>query len=185
MADLTRLREIDLASGDLLRSIAALGAVFLNDVASEVDAAYASDFLMGRIWRHTDGALEVWLEAGAIAHPNGLLVDGDRLLMGGWGEGLSGNFTTEIPGSLHAVSLADRIVSTLAEGLGNLDGLARAAGALFVSDGVAGSAMQLGPDGAVTLRRDLAPGVVDIAADGDRILLPMMRDGRLDARVIE
>lgn len=185
VADLTRLHEIDLATGDLIRSLEAPGATFLNDVTSNGQTAYVSDLMTGRIWRYAGGVLEVWLEAGVIAHPNGVLLDEGRLLVGGWGEGMRDDFTTEVPGALHAVSLADRSVTTVAEGLGNLDGLARVGGALWVSDWVAGTVMRLGEDGAVIARHDLAPGVADIAADGDRLLLPMMLDGRLDAMAAE
>ncbi|MEM7696747.1 MAG: ATP/GTP-binding protein [Pseudomonadota bacterium] len=185
VADLTRLHQIDLATGQLLRSLNAPGALFLNDLTSDGETAYVSDLMTGKIWRYAEGALDVWLEAGVIDHPNGLLLDGDRLLVGGWGKGLRDDFATETPGSLHAVSLEGRTVATLAVELGNLDGLARAGAALFVSDWVAGTLMALDENGALIARHSLAPGIADIAADGDRLLLPMMLDGQLNAMTIE
>lgn len=43
-ADLTRLHEIDLASGTLLRSHDVEGAVFLNDVTPDGEQAFISAF---------------------------------------------------------------------------------------------------------------------------------------------
>lgn len=108
IADLTRLHEVDLSTGALLRSLDVAGAVFLNDVTSDGTQAFVSDFMGNRIWHYQAGQMTVWLEEGAIAHPNGLLLETGRLVVGAWGTGMQDDFSTEGPGALLSVDLETR-----------------------------------------------------------------------------
>lgn len=179
VADLTHVHEIDLATGIIRRSLAAPGSVFLNDVTSDGDVAYVSDLLTDSLWRYAQGALTLWLSDPQLAHPNGVLLDNDRLLVGSWGLGLRDDFTTEVPGSLLSVSLETREISVVAAELGNIDGITRIGDALIVSDWVTGGLFEVGDDGDVRQTGQFAPGLADITAQAGTLYLPMMLEGAL------
>lgn len=179
VADLTQLHEVDLITGEVLRSLDAPGAVFLNDVSSDGAVAYVSDLLTDSLWRYADGELTLWLSDPQLAHPNGVFLDGDRLLVGAWGSGLRDDFTTEVPGSLLSVSLETKEISVLASEIGNIDGIIRIGDAFTVSDWVAGVLFEVGDDGNVREIGQFAPGLADIASHEGTLYLPMMLDGTL------
>lgn len=182
VADLTRLHEIDLTTGTVRRSLDVAGAVFLNDVTAEAGQAFVSDFMTHTIWRYADGAMTPWLEDPALAHPNGLLLDGDRLIVGSWGEGMRPDFSTEQPGALIAIDLADQQIETLAPALGNLDGVVRIGDVVLVNDWITGDVFEVGADGTVAVVERAAPGLADIAAHGTTLFLPSMLEGTLSVR---
>jgi hypothetical protein len=182
VADLMRLHEIDLATGTLLRSLEVDGAMFLNDITSNGEQAYVSDFIGNRIWRYQAGEMTVWLEDEALAHPNGLLLDEERLIVGSWGKGMRGDFSTEVPGSLIAVDLETQAISTIVPSLGNLDGVVRIGHTLLVSDWITGQLFEVGADGSHTVVAEYPAGLADIAAYGNTLVLPSMLEGNVSAR---
>ncbi|MEJ6395817.1 hypothetical protein V8J82_21340 [Gymnodinialimonas sp. 2305UL16-5] len=184
VADLTRLHEIDLATGTVMRSLDLEGAVFLNDVTSDGTRAFVSDLMANRIWLYTDGLALPWLQNDRLAHPNGLLLEEDRLLVGSWGEGLRADFSTEMPGALLAVDLSDREITVLADAVGNLDGIVRLNGALLVNDWITGALFRIEADGTAHVIAEHAPGLADIGAYEDMLLLPAMLDGTLSAQTV-
>ncbi|MEP3347664.1 MAG: hypothetical protein ABJN34_04775 [Litoreibacter sp.] len=182
VADLTRLHEIDLTTGVLLRSVAVESAAFLNDVTSDGEQAFVSDFMTNRIWRYAAGEMTLWLEDDALAHPNGLLIDGNRLVVGSWGQGLRDDFSTDQPGSLLAVNLDDQEVSILAPDLGNLDGVVRIGAALLVNDWITGQLFEVSENGTASVVAEYDAGLADIAAYGNTLLLPSMLNGTVSAQ---
>ena len=111
VADVDELIEINAASGEILNRHAAKGAIFLNDVAVDQDGAvYVSDTPMNTIWRLKDGVFEAWLANDALKGPNGLLVEGGKLIVASFGQ-LPEQGTPEL-GGLLAVDLKDQSVST-------------------------------------------------------------------------
>lgn len=182
VADLTRLHEIDLKSGTVLRSLEVPGAVFLNDIASDGDRAFVSDLMDNRIWLYEGGVMTSWLNDAALHHPNGLYVDGERLLVGSWGEGLRDDFTTEVAGSLLAVDLADQKISVVAKEVGNLDGIAKLGTDILVNDWLTGQLFAITSNGDAQLVQGFAPGLADIASYGDQLLLPSMLEGTLSTQ---
>lgn len=182
VADLTQLHEIDIPSGTLIRSMDVPGAVFLNDITTDGEQAYVSDFMGNRIWRYHDGDMTVWLDDDALAHPNGLLLDGSRLLVASWGQGMRDDFTTEAPGALLAVDLQTQAVRAIAPELGNLDGIARIGDRLLVNDWITGQVFEIDPDGSYSVTAQYPAGLADIAAYGDMLLLPSMLEGHVSAQ---
>lgn len=182
VADLTRLHEIDLATGTLLRSLEVDGAMFLNDITSDGEQAYVSDFMGNRIWHYQAGDMTVWLEDKALAHPNGLYLDKETLVVGSWGQGMRDDFSTEVPGSLLAIDLETQAISTIVPSLGNLDGVVRIGDTLLVSDWITGQLFEVGADGAYTVVAEYPAGLADIAAYGNTLVLPSMLEGNVSAR---
>ena len=92
------LIEIDPDEGVIIEKHLLPDPAFPNDVA--FDAAgdgYVTDTQAHRIYRCDGDTCLVWHEGDSIVQPNGLLIDGDRLLYGNQGDGC-----------LKAVSLDDR-----------------------------------------------------------------------------
>ena len=129
-----------LASGKILAKYGAPGAVFLNHVAADAQGnVYVSDSNTSTIWRLAGSKFEKWLEGPELKFPNGLYVDGDKLIVAAWGA----------PGtSAHrrrlrtcSMSLADKKISDLGDGtpVGNLDGIEPIGDDFLVTDWVAGA----------------------------------------------
>jgi hypothetical protein len=181
VADLTRLHEIDLKSGTVVRSLEVEGAVFLNDVTSDGEQAFVSDFMTNRIWHYQAEQMVPWLTNDMLSHPNGLLLDGDSLLVGSWGNGLKDDFSTSQPGSLLSIDLADQSISVMSADIGNIDGVARIGTHLLVNDWITGHLFEIGTDGEAKLVAQYSPGLADISAFGSTLLLPSMLDGSVAA----
>lgn len=84
VADIDEVVAIDIKSGQVRSHIKVDGAQFLNDLATASDGTvYVSDSNLSRIYAVTDGKSSVFVEgADVVEQPNGLLVDGDRLILG-------------------------------------------------------------------------------------------------------
>jgi hypothetical protein len=77
------LAAIDLASGEIVERWACEGARFLNDVAADgAGTAYLTDSAGGAIYRVADGVCSEWLRHESFDGPNGVWVDGRKLLLG-------------------------------------------------------------------------------------------------------
>ena len=179
VADLTRLHEIDLTTGEIRRSLTLPEAVFLNDVTSDGGVAYVSDLMTDSLWRYADGEVTLWLNDPLLAHPNGVFLDQDRLLVGSWGAGLRDDFTTEVPGSLLSVSLETKEISVVAPEVGNIAGITRIGDAIIVSDWVTGKLFEVSDTGEARETGQFQPGLADISSQGGTLYLPMMLDGTL------
>ncbi len=182
VADIDELVEIDAAAGRIRARHAAPGARFLNDVtADRAGHVFVSDMLTNRIHRLADGRFEVWLDSPRLANPNGLAIIGDTLYVGCWGV-MAPDFTTQVPGHVLAISLADKAIADFGSDapVGNLDGVEPMAdGSLLVSDWMSGGIKRVAADGSVTVLDPLAPGSADIGFDAasGTVWVPMMKDG--------
>lgn len=185
VADLTKLHVLDAASGEVLETLTHEDAVFLNDVTVDGDVAYISDFMGHAIWRYADGRLAPMIEDAGLSHPNGVLWDDGRLIVGSWGEGMRADFTTETPGDLIALDVESGETQVLVAGLGNLDGIVRVGEALIVSDWVSGALHRVSEDGGVEMIGARPAGLADIGAAGDVVYLPHMLEGRVEALAVE
>jgi sugar lactone lactonase YvrE len=183
-ADINKIREIDLTSGKVTKTIPVDGAVFLNDVtASPSGDVYVTDMMGNAIYRLHNGALELWLKDDALNTPNGILFMGDHLIVGTWGHGMKKDFTTETPGGLISVDLATKAISPVphAERFGNIDGIVEADGALIVTDYIAGILWRCAPGKAPERMASLKAGSADLGTDGTVLYVPMMNEGEVVA----
>jgi hypothetical protein len=108
VADVDQLVEINAASGEILQRYLAKGAILLNGVAVDADGAvYVSDTPTNTIWRLKDGSFEPWLANDKLNGPNGLLVQGDTLIVASLGKIPGVGQKKEIAG-LWQISLKDQ-----------------------------------------------------------------------------
>jgi sugar lactone lactonase YvrE len=190
VSDIDRLVEIDAKTGKIVARYDAAGAKFLNDVAADGEGrVYVSDMQTDKIWRLADGKFEVWLDTPALKNPNGLLVQGDKLIVAAWGV-MTDGFATKVPGNLLSVSLLDKTVEDLGDGspVGNLDGLQPLDDSGYlVTDWVAGALYRIDTSGKAELLLDLDQGSADISYLPERhlLLMPMMNDDKLIAYRME
>ncbi len=182
VADLTRLHEVDLPTGTLRRSLEVEGAVFLNDITSDGEQAYISDFMGNRIWHYQSGDVTVWLEEDTLSYPNGIFLDSDRLIVGSWGQGMRDDFSTEEPGALLAVDLETQAISTIVPDLGNIDGVVRIGDSILVSDWITGQLFEVDTLGNHEVVAEYPAGLADIAAYDNVLILPSMLEGHVSAR---
>lgn len=182
VSDITKLHIIDLDSGEIVQSLSAEGAMFLNDVAASDSSVWVSDMMTHTIWQYQNGAFEKFIEDAFLEHPNGLLFDNDSLIVGSWGAGLQKDFSTTTPGSLLSIDLETKVISNIkgAENLGNLDGVVRVEDTLIVSDWIAGKVFAY-HDGETKLVGEYPQGLADIAAVGTTVFMPYMMNNKLDA----
>jgi hypothetical protein len=91
-ADIDEVVGIEIASGRITTRVPVEGARFLNDLAAAPDGTlYVSDSQASRIYAVKDGKASIFVEGeDAIETPNGVLVDGNRLVVGSLGRGAFG-----------------------------------------------------------------------------------------------
>jgi sugar lactone lactonase YvrE len=185
VADVDQLIEINVASAEILKRYPAKGATFLNDVATdEAGTVYVSDTPTNTIWRLKDGSFEPWLANDALNGPNGLLVQGDKLIVASFGKMPSEGQKQELAG-LMTVSLEDQAVRPLGSGaaIGNLDGIALLEPDVYmVTDWAAGALYRIDAKGKAQLFIDLNQGSADLTYLPDKtVLVPIMLNNSLAA----
>ncbi|MGI9246040.1 MAG: SMP-30/gluconolactonase/LRE family protein [Steroidobacteraceae bacterium] len=178
--------EIEIASRRILRTIALPGAVTPNDIAVAEDGTlYVSDMGTNLIYRIApDGAAEAWVQDESLEAPDGLWVDGGRLLVASWGPTKEpGTLETVRPGRVLAVDLATRKITPMfGDGrLGNLDGILRVGDWVYVTDWKAGTLIRVSPAGVAETLLSGLPGLADLGLDpaSGTLALPAMLDNRL------
>lgn len=186
VADRGGLLEIDVAAAKLLRTIELPGVAFANDVAAAADGTvYVSDMAGNRIYRVRPGRpAEVWLKGEALQNPNGLWVDGDRLLVGTWGPMIDpGGFAVRHPGRVQSVDRGSGAITPLGSGepVASIDGLVRVGEHLFATDWPGGRLLRFDAEGRHVVAASGFQQLADLgySASTRTIALPVMGDNRL------
>jgi DNA-binding beta-propeller fold protein YncE len=164
VADIDEVVGFEIASG---REVARVktDAKFLNDLATAPDGAvYVTDSFQNRVYVIRNGTASVFVASPQLELPNGILVDGSRLIVATDGNpGRRGGGGT--PGSLYAVDLATRAITQVTTGsIGTPDGVEPdGRGGFIVSDVAGGRLFHVGAAGDVRQIRRLAAQPADIA----------------------
>lgn len=161
VADIDEVVGFQLTAGGarLASRVRVDGAQFLNDLAAAVDGTlYVSDSNQSRIYMVKDGKSSVFVEGAVVeGQPNGLLVDGDRLILGTIDR-------APASGKLIAFDLKTRQPTPLTmENVGGIDGIEPAEkGAYFVTDVIGRRLLHVATDGQVKTLATFAEGGADI-----------------------
>jgi sugar lactone lactonase YvrE len=186
VADLDEVVAIDIASAKETARLKIEGAIFLNDVAIGAEGTvYVSDMMASRIYAIKDGKATVFAEGEQLEYPNGLFVDGERLVVGGWGKP-EADFSTKVPGRLYMLDLKTKQKTLITkQPLGNIDGVEQEArGGFLVTDYMAGKVIQVAQDGTSAVVRTFKPGLADhtfLYAQGDVLIVPHMNENTVAA----
>jgi hypothetical protein len=173
-ADIDEVVGIDIATGRITSRVRVTGAQFLNDLATGPDGSiYVSDSNLSRIYVVKDGVSSVFVEgADVVEQPNGLLVDGGRLVLGTVGPApqaaggpapAGGRGGARPGGHLFAFDLRTKARTTLtAEPVGGIDGIeSDGRGGLLVTDVVGARLLHVAPSGTVRVLAGFAAGGAD------------------------
>jgi hypothetical protein len=135
VTDIDEVVSIDIATARITARVKVEGAQFLNDLATSPDGTiYVSDSTLSRIYAVKDGQSSVFVEgADLVDVPNGLLVDGPRLVLGtigvgprggGPGRGSPGRGGPPPSGHLYAFDLVTKQRTLLTtDAVGGIDGI--------------------------------------------------------------
>ena len=188
VADVGQVVVIDVAAAAIRTTVDldAIGAKFPNDVALDEASGdvYVSDMLRNAIYRLPGGSgpAELFVESTDLESPNGLLVDGARLLVAGFGRDLDpATFEPRRPGRVVVVDLATKAIAPLGNmgPTGQLDGIEKLDDAYLVTDNPGGRLIRVGAQGTVTELAGDIPGAADLGLRaGDRVAaIPQLTEG--------
>jgi hypothetical protein len=183
VSDIDQLVGVDIAQAKIAERVPVPDAEFLNDVACDAQGAvYVSDMAKNKIHRYRDGKLSVFAEGEDLESPNGVLVVGNQLVVGGWGAG-SGDKATL--GRLYSLDLTSGKKTLITPNpVGNLDGVETVAkGSYLVSDWSAGKVFYIRQEGTVNLLLQLPKGSADLGYVPDKqlLLVPQMLEHKITA----
>jgi sugar lactone lactonase YvrE len=112
-ADVDEIVAIDINKGEITKKYTMTGMKMLNDIASAPDGTiYTADTDANKIYKYSNGRITEWLTEG-LNGPNGLLVDGSRLLLASQG---SNDFAT--------IDFETKTKKVVTEGVNHADGIA-------------------------------------------------------------
>ena len=185
VADMDKVIGFDIETGEETGRLTIDGAQFLNDVAVGDDGTvYVSDFMANRIYGILDGIVNVVAEGEQLEFPNGLLVEGSRLIVGGWGQP-GPDFSTEVPGRLYALDLETGEKTLITpDPFANIDGVeSDGSGGYVITNYLAGQILHVAANGTVTEVVGFGPGTADHAfvAETGTAIVPHMNENRISA----
>ena len=170
-SDIDEVVGIEIASGKVVSRVKIDGAQFLNDLATAPDGTvYVSDSAALKIFEVRAGKASVFVEGGdVVEQPNGLLVDGTRLVLGTIGPapqpGAPGRGRGAAPpsGHLYAFDLKSKQRTNLTtQPVGGIDGIEPdGAGGLLVTDVIGQRLLQVSRAGDVRVLAKFSAGGAD------------------------
>lgn len=173
VADQAQIHVIDVAKGEIIKTIPTTEAKTLNDLSvSEDGRIFISDLTTGSI--HTVEGVSVvpWVKSSEFPTPNGVLVDKDFLIVGSVGTVLSRNLTPDQYGSLFKVSLIDQSVQLIkpTEKIGSIDGIVKFHDGYIISNPMAGALFYVTEDSRKIIASDLG-SIADIGFDANKEII--------------
>jgi len=173
-ADIDTVVGFDIKSGKEVSRLKIDGAVFLNDLATAPDGTiYVSDSTALKIFEVRNGTASVFVEGGnQVEQPNGLLVDGGRLILGSVGPAPvpgaargagAGRGRGAVAGHLFAFDRKSKQRTLLTtEPVGGIDGIELdGRGGLIVTDVIGRRLLHVNKTGTVTALVEFPAGGAD------------------------
>ena len=183
VADIDEVVGFEIASGREVSRVKT-DAKFLNDMATAADGAiYATDSFANRVYVVKNGVASVFVESPMLELPNGILVDGNRLVVATDGRPARGGGGT--PGSLFAVDIATKAITQITtQPIGTPDGLEfDGSGGFIVADVGGGRIFHVSPNGDATqvLQLDRQPADISYIPGRKLLLVPHLGLNRVSA----
>jgi hypothetical protein len=195
VSDIDDVVSIDVAKGQITARVFVDGAQFLNDLATAPDGTvYVSDSMLSRIYAVKDGKSSVFVEgADLVEQPNGVLVDGARLILGTIGPAPKpgappagrGQGAPRPSGHLFAFDLKSKQRTQLtSENVGGIDGIEPdGSGGLLVTDVIGQRLLHVAKSGQVRVLAKFAAGGADFGYIGAKriAVVPFLFENRVAA----
>lgn len=193
VADIDEVVGIEIDSGKILAHVKIEGAKFLNDLATAPDGTvYVSDSTALKIFEVKNGMATVFVEGGdMVEQPNGLLVEGNRLILGTVGPAPSsaagGGRTGGAPAGGHLFSFDRRTkqrTQFTMQPVGGIDGIeSDGKGGLLVTDVVGARLLHVSKSGDVKVLSKFPAGGADFGYVPARHLavIPFLRTNTIAA----
>ena len=156
VTEMTQVAEIALATGKILNRYPIEGAKFLNDIAIDTKkgVVYVTDSNDSKVWAITNGKASLILAGEPLKGTNGLLFETDRLLIG------NGD------GSLLSLNPATNQLSTIARGMGGIDGIVALGNKTYMVTEWGGKIWYIQADGKTELKLDTSSQKINSADIG-------------------
>jgi hypothetical protein len=195
VADIDDVIAMDIGSGKITSRVKVEGATFLNDLATAPDGTvYSSDSSGLKIYATRDGKSSVFVEGAAVVEqPNGLLVDGARLILGTIGPAPTpgapppgrGQGAPRPSGHLFAFDLKTKQRTQLTnENVGGIDGIEPdGSGGLLVTDVIGQRLLHVAKSGQVRVLAKFSAGGADFGYFGAKriAIVPFLFENRVAA----
>ena len=185
VADLNKIWKFKI-SNKKKKSFPINDAGFLNDLVADKNGnIYASDMFKNRIYMLKNETITIWKKSKLLDSPNGLLIEGNNLIIASWGK-IKRGFETEIKGKLLKVNLKTREIKRFfsTRPIGNLDGIVfNKDNGYLATDWIKGKLLSINKKGIVTNTFKINEGSSDleILMHKNLILIPMMKNNNLTA----
>jgi sugar lactone lactonase YvrE len=170
VADIDTVVGFDIRTAREAFRVRIADAKFLNDLAVGPDGAiYTSDSFANRVWVVRNGTASLFSDAPQLQLPNGILVDGRRVIVA----------TDGMPAGLFAIDIDTKAVTQIAAGtFGTPDGIELdGRGGFFVSDVGRGGLYHVTAAGESRMIRQLDRQPADICYIASRKLLVVPHTG--------
>lgn len=186
VTDIDRIVSFNIKNGKQTHSIKIDNAKFLNDLACGEDGTvYFSDMIASIIYQYKNNKVSILAQGTEIEHPNGLLVQGNKLIIGAWGQEIQDDFTTKKLGRLLSLDLQNKKITPLTKNpLGNLDGVeSDGKGGYIVTDWIAGKVFHINATGESKIWATFPKGAADHAflVEKKILILPEMLENKVSA----
>lgn len=178
VTDINAVVEIDIAEGKVLNRYTVDGAKFMNDIAITDDGTlYATDMQTNKIHKLENGTIALWLENEKLKSPNGLLIHGDKLLVG--------------CKQMLAIDLSDKSISVkVPEMQHGIDGIVKDKNGNLIFSYWQGNVFIYTPEGELTevlstADRKMQSADIGIIVQKNVLLVPTFFDNRIMAYTIK
>jgi sugar lactone lactonase YvrE len=184
VADIDQVVGFDIRTGRETSRVRIADAKFLNDLCTGPDGAiYTTDSFANRVWVVRNGVASLFSDAPQLELPNGILVDGNKVIVAT--DGRPGRGGGGTPGSLYAIDIATKVVTQVTtQPIGTPDGLELdGRGGYIVSDVAGGRILHVTAGGDVRQLRqvDRQPADISYIPSRNMLLVPHLGLSRVSA----
>lgn len=177
VSDIDTLIEIDLGNNEIINRYQSSEGMFFNDVAADgYGGIFVTDTGANRIYKLSNGELELFCDSQKLDAPNGIVFDNDQLIMVSWGLPGDGDI-----GSLKKISSDGDDVVRYGENRKALDGIEVINNDEYFVTGFMSGSLYYVKNGLFTELVKESEGTADLEyiKESGMILIPQMSQNKL------